>query len=258
MSETEGEEAVGVEEELVEWEPTETEAEEEGEEKKKKNGGAGGFGKIFATAAGAAATAATASTVVQKNVQPKKTKKAIKKEGVRHVTVVLDKKQAADEKKDKLMEMLGGGLAPPIIIFCNGKRGCDVLGKSLDKQGFPTAVIHSGKDQATREQAIDGFKSGEFEILVATDIAGRGIDVEGVEHVINYDMPKDIESYTHRIGRTGRAGRKGAATTFVTGEGIEENVLYDLKLMLEKCKQPVPLELSRHPACVSWLQVRPV
>ena len=72
MSETEGEEAVGVEEELVEWEPTETEAEEEGEEKKKKNGGAGGFGKIFATAAGAAATAATASTVVQKNVQPKK------------------------------------------------------------------------------------------------------------------------------------------------------------------------------------------
>ncbi len=170
-----------------------------------------------------------------------------------HVFVLKENK-----KKDKLMEMLGGGLAPPIIIFCNGKRGCDVLGKSLDKQGFPTAVIHSGKDQATREQAIDGFKSGEFEILVATDIAGRGIDVEGVEHVINYDMPKDIESYTHRIGRTGRAGRKGAATTFVTGEGIEENVLYDLKLMLEKCKQPVPLELSRHPACVSWLQVRPV
>jgi ATP-dependent RNA helicase DDX23/PRP28 len=170
-----------------------------------------------------------------------------------HVFVLKENK-----KKDKLMEMLGGGLAPPIIIFCNGKRGCDVLGKSLDKQGFPTAVIHSGKDQVTREQAIDGFKSGEFEILVATDIAGRGIDVEGVEHVINYDMPKDIESYTHRIGRTGRAGRKGAATTFVTGEGIEENVLYDLKLMLEKCKQPVPLELSRHPACVSWLQVRPV
>ena len=110
--------------------------------------------------------------------------------------------------------------------------------------------------QATRELAIEGFKSGEFEILVATDIAGRGIDIQGVEHVINYDMPKDIESYTHRIGRTGRAGRKGAATTFVTGEGIEENVLYDLKLMLEKCKQPVPLELSRHPACVSWLQVR--
>jgi len=155
-----------------------------------------------------------------------------------------------NKKKDVLMEMLGGGLAPPIIIFCNGKRGCDVLGKSLDKQGFPTAVIHSGKDQATREQAIDGFKSGEFEILVATDIAGRGIDIEGIEHVINYDMPKDIESYTHRIGRTGRAGRKGTATTLVTGEGIEKEVLHDLKTMLEKCGQKVPNELARHPDCV--------
>jgi len=153
-----------------------------------------------------------------------------------------------NKKKDMLMEMLGSGLSPPIMIFCNGKRGCDVLGKSLDKQGFPTAVIHSGKDQATRETAIDGFKSGEFEILVATDIAGRGIDIEGVQHVINYDMPKDIESYTHRIGRTGRAGRKGTATTFVTGEGIEENVLYDLKMMLQKCMQNVPPELARHPA----------
>ena len=69
-------------------------------------------------------------------------------------------------------------------------------------------------------------------------------------HVINYDMPKDIESYTHRIGRTGRAGKKGNAVTFVTGEGIEENVLWDLKIMLEKCKQPVPPDLSRHPACI--------
>ena len=103
--------------------------------------------------------------------------------------------------------------------------------------------------KATRELAIEGFKSGEKEILVATDIAGRGIDVEGVEHVINYDMPKDIESYTHRIGRTGRAGRKGVATTFVTGEGVERNgVLYDLRMLLVSCKQPVPSELARLPA----------
>jgi len=155
-----------------------------------------------------------------------------------------------NKKKDKLLELLQNGPPPPIIIFCNGKRGCDVLSRSLDKMGYPTAVIHSGKDQATRELAIEGFKSGEFEILVATDIAGRGIDIQGVEHVINYDMPKDIESYTHRIGRTGRAGRKGVATTFVTGEGIEENVLYDLKVMLTSCKQPVPPELDRHPAAI--------
>jgi len=153
-----------------------------------------------------------------------------------------------NQKKDKLLDLLQNGPPPPIIVFCNGKRGCDILAKSLDKIGFPTAVIHSGKDQASRELAIEGFKSGEFEILVATDIAGRGIDIQGVEHVINYDMPKDIESYTHRIGRTGRAGKKGVATTFVTGEGIEENVLYDLKMMLQKCMQNVPPELARHPA----------
>ena len=75
------------------------------------------------------------------------------------------------------------------------------------------------------------------------------LPTQGVEHVINYDMPKDIESYTHRIGRTGRAGRKGVATTFVTGEGLEENVLWDLAQMLKKCGQPVPNDLARHPAC---------
>ena len=147
------------------------------------------------------------------------------------------------------MDLLTNGPPPPIIVFCNGKKGCDVLAKSLDKQGFPTATIHSGKDQATRELAIEGFKSGEKEVLVATDIAGRGIDIEGVEHVINYDMPKDIESYTHRIGRTGRAGRKGVSTTFVTGEGVENNgVLYDLRMLLVSCKQTVPDQLARHPA----------
>ena len=154
-----------------------------------------------------------------------------------------------NKKKERLQDLLKSGPPPPIMVFCNGKRGCDILAKSLDKMGYPTATIHSGKDQATREQAIDGFKTGEFELLVATDIAGRGIDIQGVEHVINYDMPKDIESYTHRIGRTGRAGRKGVATTFVTGEGLEENVLWDLAQMLKKCGQPVPNDLARHPAC---------
>mmetsp|Transcript_4637 Transcript_4637/g.11648 ORF Transcript_4637/g.11648 Transcript_4637/m.11648 type:complete len:486 (-) Transcript_4637:610-2067(-) len=161
-----------------------------------------------------------------------------------HVFVLKENK-----KKDKLLDLLTNGPPPPIIVFCNGKKGCDVLARSLDKQGFPSATIHSGKDQATRELAIEGFKSGEYEILVATDIAGRGIDIQGVEHVINYDMPKDIESYTHRIGRTGRAGKKGVATTFVTGEGAEANgVLYELKMMLKKCSQPVPVELDKHPA----------
>ena len=167
------------------------------------------------------------------------------KENIMQHIVVLKENQ----KKERLMDLLTNGPPPPIIVFCNGKKGCDVLAKSLDKQGFPSATIHSGKDQSTRELAIEGFKSGEKEILVATDIAGRGIDIEGVEHVINYDMPKDIESYTHRIGRTGRAGRKGVATTFVTGEGVENNgVLWDLRQMITACKQTVPPELARLPA----------
>jgi ATP-dependent RNA helicase DDX23/PRP28 len=161
-----------------------------------------------------------------------------------HVVLLKD-----NQKKERLLQLLTEGPPPPIIIFCNGKKGCDVLAKSLEKQGFPAATIHSGKDQATREQAIEGIKKGDVDILVATDIAGRGIDVQGVEHVINYDMPKDIESYTHRIGRTGRAGRKGVATTFITGEGVENNgVLFDLRTMLASCKQAVPPELARHPA----------
>ena len=154
-----------------------------------------------------------------------------------------------NQKKERLMELLTNGPPPPIIVFCNGKKGCDLLSRSLDKQGFPSVTIHSGKDQASRELAIDGFKSGEYDILVATDVVGRGIDIEGVEHVINYDMPKDIESYTHRIGRTGRAGRKGVATTFVTGEGMENNgVLYDLRMLITSCKQQVPSDIARLPA----------
>jgi len=154
-----------------------------------------------------------------------------------------------NQKGERLLELLRNGPPPPIIVFCNGKKGCDVLAKSLNHQGFPTTVIHSGKDQPSRELAIESFKSGECDILVATDIAGRGIDIQGVEHVINYDMPKNIEDYTHRIGRTGRAGRKGVSTTFVTGEGVETNgVLFDLKILLLSCKQSVPPELDRHPA----------
>ena len=151
-------------------------------------------------------------------------------------------------KYARLVQLLQSGPPPPVIVFCNEKRGCDHLSKALDKLGVQCAVIHSGKEQALRELAIDGFKSGEVDVLVATDIAARGIDVQGVEHVVNFDMPKDIETYTHRIGRTGRAGRKGVATTFVTGNAAEEGVLWDLVCYLRANGAVVPPELSRHPA----------
>lgn len=108
-------------------------------------------------------------------------------------------------------------------------------------------MLHGGKTQEQREASIKGFREDLYNILIATDVAGRGIDVPDVALVINYDMPTNIEMYTHRIGRTGRAGRKGVALTFLTLAEPEHLVLYDLKKILEENKTMVPVELARHP-----------
>jgi ATP-dependent RNA helicase DDX23/PRP28 len=94
--------------------------------------------------------------------------------------------------------------------------------------------------------SLEGFRNKRFNCLVATDVAGRGIDIPDVAHVINYDMPGNIEMYTHRIGRTGRAGKTGVATTFLTL--FDSDVFYDLKQMLVQSNSPVPPELARHEA----------
>merc|ERR1719167_1514898 len=141
---------------------------------------------------------------------------------------------AESAKRNKLIEILNGGVEPPIIIFVN------------QKMGYNAATLHGGKGQEQREQALSGLKEGGKDILVATDVAGRGIDVKDVSLVINYDMAKTIEMYTHRIGRTGRAGKSGKAITFLTTEHAE--LFYDLKAMLQS--SPVstcPHELSSHP-----------
>jgi len=100
--------------------------------------------------------------------------------------------------------------------------------------------------QDVREECLQEFRDGKAQVLVATDVAGRGIDVKGVTHVINYDLPKDIDSYTHRIGRTGRAGASGLATSFVSNEDTE--IMYDLKKMLMETNNAVPAELAQHEA----------
>ena len=103
-----------------------------------------------------------------------------------------------------------------VIVFVNSKRACDIVYKQLDTLGYRCTVLHSGKTQDQREAGMAGFREEKFNVLVATDVAGRGIDVPDVAAVINYDMPHTIEGYTHRIGRTGRAGKKGFAVTFLT------------------------------------------
>lgn len=149
------------------------------------------------------------------------------------------------QKKKRLEELLQEG-EPPVIVFVNQKKAVDVFGKALDNSGFKTCTIHGGKSQEQREFAMNAFKEGKFDVLVATDVAGRGIDVEDVSQVINFDMPKTIEDYTHRIGRTGRAGKKGLATTFLTQEDSE--MFYDLRIFLGTTQQVIPHELEKHPA----------
>ncbi|KAM9431414.1 putative ATP-dependent RNA helicase DDX23 isoform 1-T1 [Salvelinus alpinus] len=150
------------------------------------------------------------------------------------------------EKRKRLLDVLARGFEPPIIIFVNQKKGVDVLAKSLEKMGYNACTLHGGKGQEQREFALSNLKAGAKDILVATDVAGRGIDIHDVSMVLNYDMAKNIEDYIHRIGRTGRAGKSGVALTFLTKE--DSSVFYDLKqAFLESPVSTCPPELSNHP-----------
>ena len=100
-----------------------------------------------------------------------------------------------------------------VIIFARTKHGADRVTRDLERDGFNAAVIHGNKSQNARQKALNGFRDGSVRILVATDIAARGIDVPGISHVVNFDLPDEAESYVHRIGRTGRNGANGVAIT---------------------------------------------
>ncbi|WP_221566795.1 DEAD/DEAH box helicase [Alkalihalobacillus sp. TS-13] len=101
------------------------------------------------------------------------------------------------------------------IIFCRTQRRVSKLYTALSEKGYLTDELHGGLSQAKREDVMQRFRNGEVHLLIATDVAARGLDVEGVSHIFNYDVPQDVESYIHRIGRTGRAGEKGMAITFI-------------------------------------------
>jgi ATP-dependent RNA helicase DeaD len=106
------------------------------------------------------------------------------------------------------------------LVFCNTKRRVDELVSHLQARGYPAEALHGDKNQAQRERVMAGFRNGTTDILVATDVAARGIDVEDISLVVNFDVPQDPEYYIHRIGRTGRAGRAGRSFTFVSGRDI--------------------------------------
>jgi ATP-dependent RNA helicase RhlE len=109
-----------------------------------------------------------------------------------------------------------------VLVFCRTRMGADRIASRLQSKGHTVGVMHSDRSQRERVEALDGFKSGRFEVLVATDIAARGLDIAGVSHVINYDVPENAEDYVHRIGRTGRAQNTGDAFTLVTEDDVRD------------------------------------
>ncbi|MDD1678485.1 MAG: DEAD/DEAH box helicase [Methanomicrobiales archaeon] len=108
------------------------------------------------------------------------------------------------------------------LVFCNTKRRVDELVNLFQARGYSVEGLHGDMNQPQRERVLEKFRRGEIEVLIATDVAARGIDVEGIEAVFNYDVPQDEEYYVHRIGRTGRAGRPGSAYTFVSGRDMQK------------------------------------
>ncbi|QDS67539.1 mRNA splicing protein prp28 [Venturia effusa] len=153
-----------------------------------------------------------------------------------------------DKRKKRLQEILSSNeFKPPIIIFVNIKRNCDAVARDVKHMGFSSVTLHGSKTQDQREAALDALRRGHTNILVATDLAGRGIDVPDVSLVINFNMALSIEQYTHRIGRTGRAGKNGVSITFLGNE--DADIMYDLKVMLQKSPlSKVPEELRKHEA----------
>ncbi len=136
----------------------------------------------------------------------------------------------SSSKRAALQEILSEKDIERAIVFTRTKRGADRVSGHLDKAGMSSAAIHGNKSQRQRERSLDGFKSGSIKILVATDIAARGIDIDGVSHVINYELPNVPEAYVHRIGRTARAGKSGMAISLC--DATEQPYLRDIERLI--------------------------
>lgn len=150
---------------------------------------------------------------------------------IRQQVLGVDRKQ----KLDLLLTILKDTAAKKVMIFVNTKTWAEKLGMILWKKRYRCASIHSGLSQKKRNSVIADFNSGKYSLLVATDVAARGLHIEGVTHVINYDIPRNPKDYVHRIGRTGRAGKEGDAITFVTqiDEQLLRSVESEIKMFLE-------------------------
>ncbi len=155
------------------------------------------------------------------------------------------------QKRQVLSAMLADEAMKSVIVFSRTKHGADRVVRDLERDGFNAAVIHGNKSQNARQKALNGFRDGSVRILVATDIAARGIDVPGISHVVNFDLPDEAESYVHRIGRTGRNGADGIAITLCDPtenaklRAVERVIRMKLPVTVDHTGQPDP---QRNPA----------
>jgi superfamily II DNA/RNA helicase len=150
-----------------------------------------------------------------------------------------------DQKEDKLRQLLediGSQQLERTIIFVETKRKVDQIARTLQRMGWPAVSIHGDKNQVERDNVLRDFRRGRAKILVATDVAARGLDVEDVMYVVNYDFPNSSEDYIHRIGRTGRSSQNGTAYTFFTRENSKQ--ARDLMAVLKEANQVIPPELA--------------
>ncbi|MFC1568411.1 DEAD/DEAH box helicase [Candidatus Margulisiibacteriota bacterium] len=145
------------------------------------------------------------------------------------------------EEKGQLLLKVLEQYRGTVLLFSRTKRGAHRITRSLKSLGHNAAEIHSDRSLAQRREALEGFKTGKYRVLVATDIAARGIDVKGIELVLNYDLPDDAENYVHRIGRTGRAGHSGRAISFATPD--QRGDVRDIERVMQKA-----LPVAKHPS----------
>jgi ATP-dependent RNA helicase RhlE len=152
-----------------------------------------------------------------------------------------------DRKLGLLEKMLQDELGS-FLVFARTKHGADRLAKKLARSGSKAAAIHGDRTQSQRNLALRGFQEGSYRVLVATDVAARGVHVEGIAHVVNYDLPQVPEDFIHRVGRTGRAGLRGTASTFSTRSERGEIRKIEQLLQLQLTRRPVPSGLEQEPA----------
>jgi len=145
-----------------------------------------------------------------------------------------------EKKAELLIKLLDEGEMEQVLVFTRTKVGADLLLARLRRAGISATVLHGDRDMRQRQEALEAFAEGRVRVLVATDVAQRGLDIEGISHVVNYDIPQNPDDYVHRIGRTGRAGASGTAITFVTAADLAP--LHDIERLLGQRLERISLE----------------